>query len=237
MPHPFAAPAPLPADLRALVDDYRRPLKERVESKQRLFGHWHARAQALREKSLDVIFNMPDIHLRRLFLFGVEKAKHEYEVGDFFHLEFFREIHAAAGGPDQAYHDELRRGLAIVGPVAPSGRWRPHASASPEVRAEDLAAGAWETRRQIIAKMTKRGHYEGAFELWNSTLEDLEAGFSVGPFYDEAAVAACVGSEDWVCSERFPVFQRGKTRGVDNAKSNGTAQLPRRRSWRYPRPT
>ena len=41
-----------------------------------------------------------------------------------------------------------------------------------------------------------------------------------GPFDDEEAVTAHIGSSDWLCSRRFPLVQGEKVRLIDDAKES-----------------
>jgi hypothetical protein len=41
-----------------------------------------------------------------------------------------------------------------------------------------------------------------------------------GPFDNEEAVTAHIGSSDWLCSRRFPLVQGEKVRLIDDAKES-----------------
>ena len=59
-----------------------------------------------------------------------------------------------------------------------------------------------------------------ATEVWEKALDDRDMGYSLGPFYDEAEVTEMLGTEEYLCAERFGIVQKGKARGIDNAKAN-----------------
>ena len=50
-------------------------------------------------------------------------------------------------------------------------------------------------------------------------MADVQKGHAIGPF-EEEEVATSVGSDKWICAYRFPVEQKNKIRGVDDASDN-----------------
>ena len=44
-------------------------------------------------------------------------------------------------------------------------------------------------------------------KVWEATLEDVEEGSAVGPFFDEAEVSQFVGDDHWIPTQRFEVVR------------------------------
>ena len=129
---------------------------------------------------------------------------------------------AAASAKDAKYLDESMQGLGIVGPVAESNVWEPLPEPEKYIDEEELRKRAWDIRRKIQKKIEAAGIGEHSEQLWKKTQEDVQAGFTVGPFYDGDEVSAFVEDEKWICTQRFPVEQKGGVREVDSATASWT---------------
>eukprot|EP00971_Amphidinium_carterae_P320733 6374884-Amphidinium_carterae.1 len=127
---------------------------------------------------------------------------------------------AAAAVADKHYVTAMLRGLPIIGCIDKSGRWPLLSHADPVVPESELHRRAWELRRRVLASVAKKGVTEHSAELWQAALQDVEDGSCVGPLFSEVDVALVTGTDRWIPTERFPVVQRNKVRGVDSASVN-----------------
>ena len=91
------------------------------------------------------------------------------------------------------------------------------ASTTPEFA---LVSDRWQ-RKRLEAVNIHKDDPELARVLWDTTLQEVEAGFLQGPFEDISQVKALVGSKDVVCSRRFAIMQGGKPRIIDDLKQSG----------------
>ena len=109
-----------------------------------------------------------------------------------------------------------------MGLINKSNVWLPYPKAQPPtIPIEDLPHRAWEFRSKVIQGVITRGLDEHAAKVWEDTLKDVSAGFTVGPFFALDKVSEFVGTENWIATPRFPVVQKNKVRGVDGATSSG----------------
>ena len=81
---------------------------------------------------------------------------------------------------------------------------------------------AWDTQQRVAAKASRCANRDDAASLWEAAIVDRDAGHSLGPFYNAAAVAQAVGSWDFLPMPRNAVTQKGKVRGVDDASLSGS---------------
>eukprot|EP00438_Fugacium_kawagutii_P021836 Skav226383 [mRNA] locus=scaffold1438:28059:29741:+ [translate_table: standard] len=114
----------------------------------------------------------------------------------------------------------LLEGFPIVGSIDASRRWPAYDKPQALVPLEELDARAWDLRRKIVFRVQKVPITENLFKLWEATLEDVQDGSSLGPFYDHDEVDRVVGSELWIPTQRFEVVQKNKVRGCDSATTN-----------------
>ena len=73
-------------------------------------------------------------------------------------------------------------GLPIVGEVGRSGRWKP-ISKKAKITVEELDQWAWEIQKKI---------------LWQDTLKEVKAGYTIGPFYNKDEVTKEAGTDKWI---------------------------------------
>ena len=57
--------------------------------------------------------------------------------------------------------------------------------------------------------------------LWDSTIQEVEAGFLEGPFSSLHDLRLHVGYDDLVVSRRFAIVQSGNPRIIDDLKESG----------------
>ena len=58
-------------------------------------------------------------------------------------------------------------------------------------------------------------------ELWEQSLNEVNAGWLDGPFYEESEVSERVQTTDWICTRRLPVQQPTKIRLIDDELESG----------------
>eukprot|EP00971_Amphidinium_carterae_P012919 254868-Amphidinium_carterae.1 len=56
--------------------------------------------------------------------------------------------------------------------------------------------------------------------MWEATLQDVTERSTIGPFHSELEASTFLKCDDWIPTERIPVVQRSKVRGVDSATVN-----------------
>ncbi len=66
------------------------------------------------------------------------------------------------------------------------------------------------------------------------TVNDVKAGFTIGPLYREDEVKDCVADRIWTCTQRFPVEQKGGVREDDSAKVSWTNPVVQVKKSRLP---
>ncbi|CAE7857329.1 unnamed protein product, partial [Symbiodinium necroappetens] len=124
--------------------------------------------------------------------------------------------------PDVDLVDQILAGMPIVGDIASSHRWaadrKPHAE---HLSVGSLRSRAWEFRSKVLSAIKRAPVTEPSPKVWESTLEDVEEGAAIGPFFEESEVSELVGDDHWIPTQRFEVVQKNKVRGVDSATSNG----------------
>ena len=123
------------------------------------------------------------------------------------------------GVSDLKYIDALWWGLPIVGEVGRSGRWE-SISKDAKMTVEELDQGAWEIQRKIIGVVKKNGVTQFSDKLWQDTLKEVEAGYTIGPFYSGEEVTQEVGADRWIPTLRFGTDQKNKMRGIDSGRPN-----------------
>ncbi|CAK0900960.1 unnamed protein product [Prorocentrum cordatum] len=187
---------------------------------------WKQRATELKERSLDEIYNIPDPFIRNLFLKNTRARRRDVQLGDFVHLALYRELAAAANVSDSSYIDEFAHGLPVIGTVRPSGRWPPlDEVVAPAISEAELRERAWELQDKIARRVSRQKNPELRKALWDDALADRERGQCIGPFLTKKEVSEVVGTSAWVPTERFGLWQKGKTRGIDNAAGGAGSQL------------
>ena len=121
--HPFNKDVALP---QVLLDNIAAVCSDPAavnDKRHELLKLWKARAEELQPGSLAELDKVSDPFLRRL-LRGVPDGVAP-KLGQFFHVQLWREMAAAGNCKDQHLIEELLVGMNIVGDVAKSGRWPP----------------------------------------------------------------------------------------------------------------
>ena len=83
-----------------------------------------------------------------------------------------------------------------------------------------LLSSRWQ-RKKIEAHDIHKDDKDLAKVLWETTLQEIEAGYLQGPFHTWGDVQKQLGQKDAVCSRRFAIIQNGKPRIIDDLKESG----------------
>ena len=75
-------------------------------------------------------------------------------------------------------------------------------------------------RKKIVKRVQSVAVTKNLMKIWEATIEDVQDGSCLGPFFTEDEVARVVQQEDWVPTQRFEVVQKNKVRGCDSATTN-----------------
>ena len=213
----------------ALEPDLQEALSMAVHKPDHVLGHrrgalcfWGARAEALLPATDKILRSLRDPHLRVL-LRGCSDDQ-PLTLGSCTHIALWREMLHAAKCVDQHLLSDWLQGFMIVGPIQRSARWGPMTQQD-EVLSEDaLRSRAWEFSNKVIKNINRCEVTENTEKIWESTMEDVAEGTTVGPFFFKDDVDKFLHTEEWIPTQRFEVVQKNKVRGVDSATVNGINQ-------------
>ena len=217
--HPFTVPPTLDPDLQeALAMVVYRPT-QLLQHRQVALQYWEARAMALLPVSDQELQSLPDPFLRRL-LRGVPDSDPP-QIGVTTHIALWREMMTAARTIDHTLPDSMLHGFPIVGAVQRSYRWSLLQDTDKVLDVSTLEDRAWEFTSKVLKNVRRSDVTENTQKIWDSTMEDVEEGVTVGPLFTPEEVSKIVGTERWIPTQRFEVVQKNKVRGVDSATVNG----------------
>jgi hypothetical protein len=184
--------------------------------------HWRRRAEQLQPQALAEIRRHPDVHIKKLLMHGAQELPDDAPLGTFVHFPLWKELFQAVDYQDVSLIPSLYHGFKIIGEVEMSRVWSPFSTAGDEkLTQQQLEDRAWDFRRRTVQGVLKRGLDEHSKKIWDDTIEEVKAGFTVGPFFKDKEVQDFVNSEAWIPTPRFAVVQKEKVRGVDGATSSG----------------
>ena len=127
----------------------------------------------------------------------------------------------AAGSPDTELPAKLAIGLEAVGDIPESGWW-PADEKPATADIEDMDHEGWLRRLEsnICLEARQPWRADDVAAVWKKTLAECERGLMHGPFSREQ-LDGCYGAGNWRAMQRFGVWQKGKLRACDNARSSG----------------
>ena len=131
MTHPFTAPVDVPDALLHNIASLCKAPGAMIGHRRKQMLPWNQRALLTMASSLEELGREPDAFLRRL-LRGCEDHESP-ELGQFFHVQLWREMAHAADVCDKALVEQIVQGMPIAGQILPSNRW-------PLLLENDLAA-------------------------------------------------------------------------------------------------
>ena len=223
IPHPFSEISTLPLDLRQAIEAVAADPAATLAARVQALTFWEAEAHRLLPLTDQRLRSIADPWLRSL-LRGVED--HEPPaLGKTCHVELYRALLRACDSVDQALPDLLAEGFPSVGPISKSGRWPPYDRDQQTFSVEYALERAWVIRKKIIKRVASVPVTENLKKIWESTMEDVREGSSIGPFRSEEEVTEVLKAEDWIPTQRFEVVQKNKVRGCDSATTNLINQI------------
>ena len=122
--------------------------------------------------------------------------------------------------PDLDIVSEVTEGIRLVGPASESKAF-PHGITHAQQTVEQLQAQSTWRRRATIGKCRSSGDGDADEELWSQSIAEVDDGWLEGPFYEEDAVTAKLGTSSWICTRRFPLKQPNKIRLIDDGLESG----------------
>ena len=218
IPHPFSQDAPLDHDTLRAIDQVTSNPSAVVRSRQELLQLWQVEAVRCLHVSDQQLRALADAPLRRL-LRGVPDDQ-PAQLGKTCNIVLYRVFLKISGSADTSLPDLLLRGFPIVGEIARSGRWPVFDRPQETVSVGELSSRAWEMRRKIIKRVQSVPVTDNLSKIWSATMEDVQEGSCLGPFFSQDEVTEVVQQEDWVPTQRFEVVQKNKVRGCDSATTN-----------------
>ena len=218
VPHPFSSDIETEPDLevafRQLKDDFAVIRSRRMA----LLQKWQVIAHNSLPETDSLLTAIPDAHLRRL-LRGVPDTE-PAQLGKTCHVVLYKLLLEAVGSPDRGLAASLLAGFPIVGPIERSQRWPPYQKDQSPVSLDELLHRAWDLRRKIVARVQSVPVTDNLKKMWEATLEDVQEGSCLGPFFSEDVVSKVVQHDSWIPTQRFEVVQKNKVRGCDSATTN-----------------
>ena len=216
--HPFSQEVLLEADVLEAIERVSADPTGVVQHRHGLLAAWSSVAQECLERSDQSLRSIPDAPLRRL-LRGVPDGS-PAQMGKTCNIELYRNFIKASGSVDVHLPDLLFHGFPIVGEISRSGRWPAFDRHQDIVSLEELSNRAWEMRKKIVKRVQAVPVTENLSKIWEATVEDVQEGSCLGPFFSESEVTEVVQHQDWVPTQRFEVVQKNKVRGCDSATTN-----------------
>ena len=132
-------------------------------------------------------------------------------------LLLFKELLHFTDFPDaDALFDEMISGFRLTGKTTTSGclskKLKPSLLAEDDLKKQSV----W-NRKAVAGSCRSTGDVEADKALWAETLTERDKGWLRGP-YDETQITSILGSSQWLCVRRFPLFQKTKLRIIDDCK-------------------
>ena len=223
IPHPLAAEVRLDPLLETAINMVATAPKEVIRLRSSRLQLWEQRALALLPETDRRLRAQSDPLLRRL-LRGVPDDQ-PIALGQVCHVALYEALLSEVHSCDTDLASLLCKGFPIVGPIARSGRWPPYEKDQKQVPIEAALSRAWELRKKIIQRVGSVPCSVNLQKIWDATLEDVNEGSTVGPFYTQEEVTRALGVDDWIPTQRFEVVQKNKVRGCDSATTNMINQI------------
>ena len=184
---------------------------------------WEARANQLLPETANLLAKIEDPYLRRL-LRGVPDHL-PCQLGVTCHVALYYDMLQACNSVDRFLPDLLLSGFPIVGPIARSSRWPPYDKEQKVLPVAFACDRAWGLRAKILARVRSVPISDNLQKIWDSTLEDVAEGSTLGPFFQEAQISELLKCDDWIPTQRYEVVQKNKVRGCDSATTNFINQI------------
>ena len=79
-----------------------------------------------------------------------------------------------------------------------------------------MQSRAWHIRKKILTRVQAVPVTENLQKIWDATVEDVQEGSCLGPFFDQHEVSVVGQHDHWIPT----VVQKNKVRGCDSATVN-----------------
>ena len=135
-------------------------------------------------------------------------------------LLVWRELMVETGYPDLEIFDEVTEGIKLVGPAHESQAFPSGLTPAQQSVGQSCFQAVWR-RKTSIGKCRSSGNSSADTELWEQSLNEVEAGWLDGPFYEDSEVSERDQTNDWICTRRFPLQQPTKIRLIDDGLESG----------------
>ena len=135
-------------------------------------------------------------------------------------LLVWRELMVETGYPDLEIFDEVTEWIKLVGPTHESQAFPSGLTPAQQSVGQLCSQAVWR-RKTSIGKCRSSGNSSADTELWEQSLNEVEAGWLDGPFYEDSEVSERVQTNDWICTRRFPLQQPTKIRLIDDGLESG----------------
>ena len=143
--HPFCLPAVFPQPLETALDVMRNSVDHIQTIRTNKLKRWRKRAEDLLPRTLELIEQTSDPHLRRFFKRGVPVGQ-QPKLGKVCHLALWEEVFKASNSTDHLFLNSMSAGFPLRGPIERSNTWEPILPELwPHFNPEELANRAWGT--------------------------------------------------------------------------------------------
>ena len=210
-----------PSCIAALAADTTQVVTDRLHQLE----VWRNRAVVLLPQTDQLLQRVPDAALRRLLRGQPDGSP--CQLGSCCHVSLYYEMLEACGSVDRYLPDLLLQGFPIVEPIARSRRWPDYDKPQRVLSVDHACQRAWEIRAKDHCTSAESSSSENLQKLWDSTLEDVAEGSSLGPMTSIDEVSNMLGCTDWIPTQRFEAVQKNKVRGCDSATTNLINQITR----------
>ena len=191
--HPSHMHLGIPPALKQAIDKIARlSSSELAKIRASQSRRWLARASQLQEAEQKFKESLP-LHIQQ----SLQNKR----------VLLFKEMLEASHYPDKAVADDLARGFSLVGHLALPEGWAPDFRPA-TLSLEDLVELTQESNEQVVKEVAASTSFTE--ELWQKSMEEVDKGWSEGPFsLDQAPEGA-------IFSKRFAIQQGKKVRPIDD---------------------
>ena len=135
-------------------------------------------------------------------------------------VALFHVLSTAAGSPDVDIAAQMAVGFEAVGDIAESGWW-PREEKPALASLDEMDHAAWHKRMEasIRTEASQPWRADDVEAVWRKTLDERDRGLMHGPFSQEELTER-YGVGAWRAMQRFGIWQKGKLRACDNARTS-----------------
>ena len=116
-------------------------------------------------------------------------------LGSCAHIALWRELMPAARCIDHHLLEEMLHGFPIVDKITRSYRWPLLAEPDTAMSLDELHGRAWEFHEKVLRNVRNSEVTDNTQKIWDATMEDVEEGVTLGPFFSRDDVSKIVGAD------------------------------------------